>query len=118
MAKANSSAPKQVRGIPEEIALKFGALIRHIDVVECTTVCVVEALLGRRHDPDRMLAICIERNIADELSRISLSAAALMLELGHKPPTHEVSSPVLGTRIRPTREDLGESRSGRKVSHE
>lgn len=117
MGKANSSAPKQVRGISEEIALKFGTLIRRIDVVECTTVCVVEALLGRRHDPDRMLAICVEYNIADELSRISHSAATLMLELGHEPPKHEIKSPILGMRIRPTREELGESRSGREVSN-
>ena len=69
MAKANTNAAKQVRRTPEAIALKLHALIRRIDVVECTAACVEEALLSRRSDPDRMLAICVEHNIADELSR-------------------------------------------------
>lgn len=101
--------------IPEEIALKFKALIRRIDVVECTAACVEEALLSRRNDPDRMLAICVERNIADELSRICHSAGALMLELGHEPPVHAVRSAILGVLIRPTREDRKKSTKGQVV---
>jgi hypothetical protein len=98
LAKAHSKAPKQEHCISEEIALKFHELIRRIDVVESMAACVLEALLGRRNDPDQMLAVCVEHNIADELSRISQSAAALMLELGHEP-----RSLILGALMRPTR---------------
>lgn len=117
MAKANSSAPTRVRGIPESIQLDFGALIRQINVVECTAVCVEMALLERRTKSDREIAICVEYNIANELSRISHSAAALMAALGVEPPVPEIESPLLGMRIRPTTDDSAcKSRSGRKVT--
>ena len=106
MAKANTSALKRMRGIPETVELKFGALIRQINVVECTAVCVEMALLERRSDPDREIAICIEHNIANELGRISHSAAVLMTALGLRPPQPEIRSPVLGMRIRSTSDEV------------
>lgn len=118
MAKAKSSAPKRMRGIPEAIELKLHSLIRRINVVESTAVCVEMALLERRSKPDREIAICVEENIANELGRISYTAAALMAALDLQPPTPEVESPLLGMRIRPAMDNSAKSRSGRKVSNE
>lgn len=119
MATAKSNAPKRMRGIPEAIELKLYSLIRRIDVVESTAFCVEMALLERRSKQDREIAICVEENVANELSRISHDAAVLMAALGLRPPTPEVESPLLGMRIRPTTDDSAcKSRSGRKVSHE
>ena len=112
MAKAKSNAPKQRRNIPEEIELKLRALIRRIDVAECTAVCVEMALLERRSKRDREIAICVEENIANELGRISHDAAVLMAALGLRPPAPEVESPILGMRIRPASDNSREASHG------
>lgn len=118
MAKAKSSAPKRMRGIPETIELKLYSLIRRIDVVESTAVCVEMALLERRSKQDREIAICVEENVANELGRISHDAAVLMAALGLRPPTPEVESPLLGMRIRPTSDNSArKSGRGREVSN-
>lgn len=105
MAKVKSKAPKQKCVIPEKVEMQLRRLIRRINVVECTAVCVEKALLERGFKPEREIAVCLEYNIANELSRISHSAAALMAALGLEPPVPEVESSLLGMRIRSHLED-------------
>ncbi len=90
--------------IPEEIELKLLALIRRVEVVECTAVCVELALLEQRSDREREIAICVERNIADELGRISKEAGAILVALNRDEFTPLLKSPLLGVRIRPLRD--------------
>ena len=104
MAKAKSSA--KCKSIArEEVELKLRHIARDVEQVECTAVCVEMALLERMSDRDREIAICVERNIANMLGRISRDIAALMAAHGWE-YTPLLRSPLLGLRFRPASDEV------------
>ena len=111
MAKAKSTASRRKRLVPEEIYLDLLHIARDIEVVECTAACLEQALLGWSSAQDKELAICVERNIANELGRICNSVAEVIVATGWDPYTSLLESPTLGLRRRPALD-----KGGRKVS--
>ena len=111
MAKAKSTASRRKRLVPEEIYLGLRRIARNIEAVECTAACLERALLCWSSDGDKELAICVERNIADELGRICTSVAEIIVATGWDPYTPLLESPILGLRRRRTLD-----KGGRKVS--
>ena len=101
MAKAKSTASRKKRSVPEEIYLDLYRVARDIEAVECTAACLEQALLGWSCARDKEIAICVERNIANELGRISQSVAAIIAATGWGPYTPLLESPTLGLRSRP-----------------
>jgi hypothetical protein len=111
LAKAKSTASRRKRLVPEEIYLDLLHIARDIEVVECTAACLEQALLGWSSAQDKELAICVERNIANELGRICNSVAEVIVATGWDPYTPLLESLTLGIRHRP-----GGDKGGRKVS--
>ena len=101
MAKAKSTASRRKRAIPEEVYRDLRLVAQDIQAVECTAVCIESALLGRYSARDSEIAVCVERNIANELGRIWKSVAAIIAATGWGPYTPLLESPTLGLRIRP-----------------
>lgn len=103
MAKAKSTATRkrQRKFDPDELGLDLYAAARRIEAVECMAVCVEHALLERRSDDDRVLAVCVERFIADELRSVSRTLGALMAPFEDGPYIPLLESPILGLRIEP-----------------
>lgn len=111
MAKAKSTASRRKRLVPEEIYLDLLHIARDIEVVECTAACLEQSLLGRSSTREKELAVCVERNIANELARICNSVAEVIVATGWGPYTPLLESPTLGLRLRPALD-----KGGRKVS--
>jgi hypothetical protein len=111
LAKAKSTASRRKRLVPEEIYQDLLHVARDIEVVECTAACLEQALLGWSSARDKELAVCVERNIANELCRICNSVAEIIVATGWGPYTPLLESPILGLRRRPALD-----KGGRKVS--
>lgn len=111
MAKAKSTASRKKRLVPEEIYLDLLHVARDIEAVECTAACLVQALLGWPSVRDKEFAVCVERNIADELGRICNSVAAIIVAIGWGP-----YQPLLETRTLGLRRRSALDKGGRKVS--
>jgi hypothetical protein len=111
VARTKSTASRKKRLVPEEIYLDLLHVARDIEAVECTAACLEQSLLGRASARDKEIAICLERNIANELGRICKSVAAVIVDIGWGPYTPLLESPTLGLRIRPALD-----KGGRKVS--
>jgi hypothetical protein len=95
----------------EQLGTDLYTTARRIEAVECMAVCVEHALLERKSDSDRELAICVERFIADELRSVCRAMAAMMTALGEEPYIHLLESPVLGLRFEPIMDTM--AREGR-----
>jgi len=110
LAKAKSTASRKRKKWafdPEELGLDLHAVARRVEAVECMAVCVEQALLERQSDSDRVLAVCVERFIADELKSVCSTLAALMAALDEGPYIPLLESPILGLRIQPVQGQEG-----------
>ena len=111
MARTKSTASRKKRLVPEEIYLDLLHVARDIEAVECTAACLELALLERSSARDKEVAVCVERNIANELGRICKRVAGVIVAIGWGPYTPLLESQTLGLRIRPALD-----KGGRKVS--
>ena len=111
MARTKSTASRKKRLVPEEIYLDLLHVGRDIEAVECTAACLEQALLERASARDKEIAVCVERNIANELGRICKRVAAVITVIGWGPYEPLLESRTLGLRIRPALD-----KGGRKVS--
>lgn len=84
MAKAKSTVEPKKRMSDDKLIDQLTKLTNRIEVAECTAITVNVALKGQRVDYDADIAICVQRNIADELDRISKELAAIIVALGGK----------------------------------
>ena len=99
MAKAKASAARTSLS-PEEIALRLFRIARSIDTVECTAVCVEQVLLMTGPGTQREIAVCVERNVANQLGRISRNVEMLAAVFGARDYVPLAESPILGLRFR------------------
>ena len=111
MARKKSTASRRKRLVPEEIYLDLLHVGLDIEVVECTAACLEQSLLGWASPRDKEIAICLERNVANELGRICKRVAAIIAAIGWGPYRPLLESPTLGLRLRPALD-----KGGRKVS--
>lgn len=86
MAKAKSNAETQKGMSEEKLMAQLKTLTRRLESVECTAITVEVALRGQRVDYDLDIAICVGRNIVDELDRIGQELTTLIVALGGERP--------------------------------
>lgn len=86
------------RKLPEELELKVLHLIKRLEATSYAASTITLALIHEDMGRDREFAVCLEKQVSDELDRVVDEFAQLLRRYADRPYTALIRDSMLGSR--------------------